>query len=167
MAPMKMTIVAAATLTMVAVSCQAADSEPTSSTAVTPSTSLSTITATTSATTTTINVPTEVARTIDAEATIDGNTVTVEVVARSFDVAFVSGDTSGETGHLHLYVDREPPAPGDVVPLGPSDVIHTLGTTLSVALEPGEHTLWVVAADGADRALIPPEPVRLDIMIEG
>jgi len=164
---MKTIIGAATILAMVAVSYRAADSEPPSSTAVTSSTSLATITPTTLATTTTIKAQTESARTIDAEATIDGNAVTVEVVVRGFEVAFVSGDTSGETGHLHLYIDRDPPAPGDVVPFGPTYVIHSLDTTLSVALQPGEHTVWVVAADGADRALIPPDPVRLDIMIEG
>ena len=154
-----------AAVAVVATACQATAEDPPETTSAPPTTTTtSTVPSTTAPTTTTTTPP---ARSIDAAVEVDGNTVTVTVEASGFDVEFVRGDTIGQTGHLHLYVDRDPPAAGDVVPLGQPDVVHSLGKTLTVTLEAGAHILWLVAADGSDRALIPPAPIRIDVTIEG
>ena len=71
-------------------------------------------------------------------------TVKVEGVT----LAKADGDTSGKTGHLHVFVDRDPTAAGQPIPKE-AGVIHTTDTTISVPdLAPGEHTLWVVLGDG-------------------
>ena len=69
------------------------------------------------------------------------------------------GDTSGRTGHLHVFVDRDPTAAGQPIPKE-AGVIHTTDTTISVPdLGPGEHTLWVVLGDGNH---VPFAPAVLD-----
>lgn len=58
------------------------------------------------------------------------------------------GDTSGATGHLHVFVDRDPTPAGQPIPVD-AGIIHSAATTIEVpGLAPGEHTLWVVAGDG-------------------
>lgn len=98
---------------------------------------------------------------------VDGETVTVMVEAKGFVIEFDRLDTSGRTAHVHLFVDRDPPNSGDVVALGEDSIVHSTTDTLVVTLDPGDHVLWVVAADGPDHAVIPPEPVLIDVTIPG
>ncbi len=58
------------------------------------------------------------------------------------------GDTSAR--HLHYFIDADPAAvmgPGEPVPVGRQNIIHTPETTQTVDLPPGEHTVWVVLTD--------------------
>jgi len=41
------------------------------------------------------------------------------------------GDTSGRTGHLHLFVDREPTAAGQAIPVE-AGIIHSAETRIEV-----------------------------------
>ncbi|HWB71155.1 MAG TPA: DUF4399 domain-containing protein [Egibacteraceae bacterium] len=75
--------------------------------------------------------------------------VTLQVEVSGFDLVPADGDTSGETGHLHAFVDREPTPPGEPIPTGQDDIIHFAQTSLQLEdLEPGEHRVTVVAGDG-------------------
>lgn len=106
------------------------------------------------------------AASLSAELTIVGGDVVIDVTATGFEIRYVEGDVSGETAHVHSYVDRPPPAAGDNVSLGDPTIVHSTGSTITVrGLEPGEHQIWVIAADGNDDALIPPEPVELTVTI--
>jgi hypothetical protein len=63
------------------------------------------------------------------------------------------GDTSGKSGHLHAFVDVAPVAPGDVIPSGNPQIIHSATSPIVVTgLTPGEHTIWIVLGDGAHTA---------------
>lgn len=104
--------------------------------------------------------------TVEHDVAVDGDLVTVAVAATGIELRFDPNDTSGATGHVHLFVDREPPAAGDFVPLGDDTIVHAPGGVLRVRLDPGDHVLWLVVADGADRTLVPPEPIRIDVTIE-
>lgn len=107
------------------------------------------------------------ARSIDVETSVDGDTVTIDVEADGFLITFQRGDTSGATGHIHAYVDREPPEAGELVPLGVEQIIHSGTDRLVIGgLSAGDHVIWVVVADGADRAMVPPEPVRVEVTID-
>jgi hypothetical protein len=102
-----------------------------------------------------------------AEATVSGENVVVRVTAIGLGLGFEEGGTERRLVHPHVFVDRDPPADGELVPLDDPSIVHSTRGTVSVrGLTPGEHTLWVVAADGADRAVVPPEPVRIDVTIE-
>ncbi len=84
-----------------------------------------------------------------------GAAVPVTVKVEGFTVVKADGDVSGKTGHLHLFVDRDPVAAGTVVPKE-DGIIHSADAVTSVpGLAAGEHTIWVVAGDGAHKAFDP------------
>jgi hypothetical protein len=58
------------------------------------------------------------------------------------------GDSSAR--HLHYFIDADPAAvmgPGEPVPVGRQNIIHTPLTSQTLDLPPGEHTVWVVLTD--------------------
>jgi hypothetical protein len=72
----------------------------------------------------------------------------------------VTGIEVGEMDHLHAYVDREAPPPGEPIPQEEEGVIHFRELTLTLDdLEPGEHTVIVEGADGSH---VPFEPRVMD-----
>jgi hypothetical protein len=78
-----------------------------------------------------------------------GQPVTVTMTVDGLSVVKADGDTSGRTGHLHLFVDRPPSPPGEPIPVGDAKIIHTAESIITLSdLSPGEHTIWVVAGDG-------------------
>ncbi len=91
-----------------------------------------------------------------APATVaEGQPVIVEVELQGFSLAKADGDTSGRTGHLHVFVDRPPTPAGQPIPVEPS-IIHSAATSIEVpGLDTGEHALWVVAGDGTHVPLAP------------
>lgn len=94
-----------------------------------------------------------------------GDPTLVSVKVEGFRVVPADGDNSGATGHLHVFVDREPTPVGQSIPKEPG-IIHTTETSISVpGLAPGEHTLWVVAADGNHVRFDPPVMAKLTITL--
>lgn len=85
-----------------------------------------------------------------APATVTaGAAVPVTVEVKGITLVKADQDTSGATGHLHVFIDRQPTPAGQPIPVE-AGVIHTASTTIEVAgLAAGEHTLWVVAGNGA------------------
>jgi hypothetical protein len=78
-----------------------------------------------------------------------GSPVRVEVrVTGTTLKAPAEGDSSAR--HLHYFIDADPAAvmgPGEPVPVGRQNIIHTPETSQTVDLPPGEHTVWVVLTD--------------------
>jgi Domain of unknown function (DUF4399)/Family of unknown function (DUF6130) len=92
-----------------------------------------------------------------------GQPVTIQLKATGVTIVGANGDTSGKTGHFHLFVDRLPVAPGALIPTGDPDIIHTTETSVQLKdLAAGDHVVWVVIGDGVHRALDP--PVRAKVM---
>jgi hypothetical protein len=84
-----------------------------------------------------------------------GEPVVVTVKVAGLTLVKADGDTSGTTGHLHVFIDRDPTPAGQPIPVE-AGIIHTAETTISVPdLAPGAHTLWVVAGDGTHSPLAP------------
>lgn len=85
-----------------------------------------------------------------------GQPVPVTIKVEGLTLVKADGDTSGTTGHLHLFVDREPTPAGQPIPTGQADIIHSAATEVPVPnLAAGEHTIWVVAGDGTHTPLNP------------
>jgi hypothetical protein len=101
-----------------------------------------------------------------APATVPaGQAVPLEITVTGVDIVAADGDTSGRTGHLHVFVDRDPLAPGAVIPKE-AGIIHTTSTHVDVPdLTPGEHTLWVMVGDGAHQALSPAVLAKVTVTI--
>lgn len=87
-----------------------------------------------------------------------GQPVVVTVKVQGVTLVKANGDTSGKTGHLHLFIDREPTPANESIPKPPDgSIIHTADTTISVPnLAKGDHTLWVVLGNGAHDPWKPP-----------
>lgn len=52
--------------------------------------------------------------------------------------------------HLHYFVDTDPAAvvgPGQPIPTGVQNIVHTPATNQQIDLAPGKHTVWVVLTD--------------------
>lgn len=97
------------------------------------------------------------------------------VVDTTFDLAFglknygvaPAGVNLANTGHFHVLINVEPPAPGVVVP---ADSLHRhygggqIETTLT--LKPGRYTLRLVLADHEHKVIGPPlvsEPITVTV----
>lgn len=87
-----------------------------------------------------------------------GQPVVVTVQVQGVQLVKANGDTSGKTGHLHLFIDRDPTPANESIPK-PADgsIIHTADTSIPVPnLAKGEHTIWVVLGNGAHEPWNPP-----------
>ena len=79
---------------------------------------------------------------------VKGNVVTLDLATTGFKVVKADGDTSGKTGHFHVFVDKEPVAAGQPIERAPG-IIHSTDDPLVVSgLTPGSHKLTVVLGDG-------------------
>ena len=84
---------------------------------------------------------------------IEGNVATLRVRAEGLRIVKADGDESGDSGHFHVFVDRPPVAPGEVIPKT-KDVIHTTETRIVVpGLDEGQHQIYVVLGDGTHHRL--------------
>lgn len=100
-----------------------------------------------------------------APATVKaGEAVTVTMKVEGISIAAANGDTSGATGHLHLFIDRDPILTG---PIPKEDgIVHT--TTLSHTIDglaAGDHTIWVVVGDGAHTSFADPVMDKVTVTV--
>ena len=112
---------------------------------------------------------------IVAGPSLDATAPASVVANQQFDVTAVvtgvtlvkaDGDTSGRTGHLHVFVDQPPSAAGQAIPTGVTTVIHSATSPVHVpGLAAGEHTLWVVLGDGTHRPFDPPVMDKLTLTV--
>ena len=93
--------------------------------------------------------------------TVQGPSVVVRLQANGFTVV-AAGDTTPNSGHHHLFLDRDVSEAGLPIPIEPGFIVH-LGTgTAEYTLEnvpPGEHRLIAVVGDAAH---IPLQPLVVD-----
>ena len=86
-------------------------------------------------------------------STVAGDTVTLRVAASGVRIVKPDGDVSGRTADYHVFVDRNPVAPGESIPKLPG-ITHTpVSPVLLTGLTPGLHQIFVVLGDGAHRRL--------------
>ena len=99
-------------------------------------------------------------------ASISGNVATFDVAANGVAIVPANGDTSGATGHFHVFVDRPVPGPGEVIP-GETGIIHTTDGRVTLSgLTTGRHRIAVVLGDGTHRR-IGSLVVEADVMVQG
>jgi hypothetical protein len=83
------------------------------------------------------------------DAHIEGNTVLLELETTGIAIKGADGDTSGSSGHFHIFIDTDPVAAGAVIPKTPQ-VVHSADNPVAIpGLTIGDHTLRVVLGDGA------------------
>jgi hypothetical protein len=91
-----------------------------------------------------------------------GAPVAMNVAVNGVNLVAADGDTSGKTGHLHVFIDRDPTAAGQPIPKE-DDIVHTTETAITLpGMAAGEHTIWVVLGDGAH---VPFDPQVMDKVV--
>jgi hypothetical protein len=100
----------------------------------------------------------------DPPSTIDGNVVSMDATVEGIEIVAADGDTSGDSGHFHVFIDREPVDVGEVIPVEPG-IVHTTDDPIKVyGLSVGDHTLNVVIGDGTHERLdIQEESVTVEV----
>jgi hypothetical protein len=84
---------------------------------------------------------------------VKGNSVTLDLKVSGLTIVKADGDTSGKTGHIHAFIDREPVASGAAIPKEPG-IVHSVDNPLVLTgLSKGEHTITVVLGDGTHTRL--------------
>ncbi|HEX2179390.1 MAG TPA: DUF4399 domain-containing protein [Actinomycetota bacterium] len=82
-------------------------------------------------------------------AQVQGNVVELDVEVEGVEITDEEGDTSGATGHYHVFVDEDPVATGETLSEGPNE-IHFSETPVKIpGLAVGRHRLTVVLSDGS------------------
>lgn len=108
--------------------------------------------------------------TVDASAPATltaGSPLSVEAKVEGITLVKADGDTSGKSGHLHVFVDKDPAQyKGQAIPAGDPAIIHSATSPVAVTgLAAGEHTIWVVVGDGTHKALDPPVVDKLTVTV--
>ncbi len=89
--------------------------------------------------------------------TVDGPSVTVDLMAHGFTVV-PAGDSTPNSGHLHLFLDRDLSPAGQPIPKEPGFIVH-MGDGASTytfdSVAPGEHRLIAVVGDALHVPLQP------------
>lgn len=100
-----------------------------------------------------------------ATATV-GQPVTISVKTQGVRLMPADGDTSGATGHLHVFIDRAPTPDGQAIPKE-AGIIHTAATSIEIPAftTPGEHVLWVVLGNGNHVPFNPPVLDKLTVTV--
>jgi hypothetical protein len=84
---------------------------------------------------------------------VSGNTADIALEAGGIKIVAADGDTSGKTGHFHVFIDKDPPAAGQTIPKGPG-IVHTAENPIHLTgLTDGEHKLVITLGDGVHRRL--------------
>lgn len=86
-------------------------------------------------------------------ASVAGGTVELKILVTGITIVAADGDSSGKTGHFHVFVDREPMGVGEVMPKD-ADIVHSAANPVVISgLTPGTHELTVVLGDGNHRRI--------------
>jgi hypothetical protein len=95
-----------------------------------------------------------------------GQSVPVQIAVEGVTLAKADGDSSGTTGHVHLFIDRPPTAAGQVIPKE-DGIIHSADSTVPVpGLAAGEHVIWVVLGDGNHLAFAPLVADKITVTVQ-
>lgn len=82
------------------------------------------------------------------ETKVEGDAAVLTMKVGGVTIVAPDGDTSGKSGHFHVFIDREPLKEGETIPKE-DGIVHSADNPIRVpGLSPGEHELTVVVGDG-------------------
>ncbi|HVE92331.1 MAG TPA: DUF4399 domain-containing protein [Actinomycetota bacterium] len=89
----------------------------------------------------------------DPPTKLKGNVVQAQVTVKGVQIVKADGDTSGKTGHLHAFIDREPVEVGQTIPVE-KGIVHSAENPLTLyGLSEGSHEVTVVLGDGTHKRI--------------
>ena len=84
---------------------------------------------------------------------VSGDTATIALVVSGIKIVAPDGDTSGKTGHFHVFIDKDPVPAGTIIPHA-SGIVHTEENPIQLTgLTDGDHKLVIVLGDGVHRRI--------------
>jgi len=93
--------------------------------------------------------PTQSMEIADPPSTVEGNVVSMEADVEGIEIVAADGDTSGDSGHFHVFIDREPVDVGETIPVE-AGIVHTAENPITLyGLSVGEHEATIVIGNGA------------------
>jgi hypothetical protein len=104
-------------------------------------------------------------------AEVQGPKVRFEVEVTNFTLVDAGTPLAPGEGHLHFFIDTPPDAvpEGQLIPLDSAAKYVHAGkppyTSRELELAPGEHTIWVVAANSGHLALREPAPAKVTVRV--
>lgn len=103
----------------------------------------------------------------DPPSSIEGNVVSMDATLEGVEIVKADGDTSGETGHFHVFIDKEPAAVGEVIPVE-AGIVHTTDNPIMLyGLSVGEHAITVVLGDGTHKRFGEDLEEQVTVEVEG
>ncbi len=103
----------------------------------------------------------------DPPSTIEGNVVSMEATVEGIEIVKADGDTSGDSGHFHAFIDRQPVDVGEAIPKEPG-IVHTADNPIKLyGLSVGEHSVTVVVGDGTHKRIGEDLEEQVTFEIEG
>lgn len=101
-----------------------------------------------------------------APLTVEANAaVTITVRAQGVTLAAAGGPADATTGHVDVFLDRDPTAAGATVPTE-RGVLHTSGASIRVEdLAGGEHHIWLVLSKGDETPFDPMVADRVTVEV--
>ena len=89
----------------------------------------------------------------DVPESVDGNVVSLPVDVSGIEIKAADGDDSGESGHFHVFIDKDPVDAGEVV-AKEAGIVHSAENPIKLyGLSVGEHELTVVVGDGIHKRI--------------
>jgi hypothetical protein len=86
----------------------------------------------------------------DVAESVRGNVVTIPVNVKGLKIVKADGDTSGESGHFHVFSGGVVDV-GETIPTGPG-IVHTADNPIKIYGQgPGKHTFQIVVGDGTHK----------------
>ncbi len=83
-------------------------------------------------------------------STLKGDVLAIPVTVKGIKIMEPNGDTSGKTGHFHVFIDHPVAALGKTIPKGPRYIVHSAANPIMIyGLTPGLHRFHVVLGNGA------------------
>ena len=84
---------------------------------------------------------------------VKGNVVDLALSSDYIKIVAADGDTSGKSGHYHVFIDKDPVPAGTVIPKE-KGIVHSAKPTVQLTgLTVGDHVIKVVLGDGAHKRI--------------
>lgn len=98
---------------------------------------------------------------------VEGNVVEIPVDIEGVEIVKADGDTSGDSGHFHIFVDKDPVDVGETIPKE-RDIVHSAENPIKLwGLAPGEHEFTVIVGDGTHQRIHGDLEDSVSVEVEG
>jgi hypothetical protein len=80
---------------------------------------------------------------------VEGNVVTLPIEIEGIEIVKADADDSGDSGHFHVFIDKEPVDVGETIAVEPGVIVHSADNPIKLwGMGVGSHELTVVLGDG-------------------